>query len=174
MKFDKISFGSYPQSDSKTNEPIEWLVLKTNNNKALLLSDKILHVMPFASNTDDFEKSEVRRWLNGQFYNSAFTDEEKARMVNISNNDKVSLISYEEITKALPAESLRRRQMTNVAKKFKSGFNKKTGTGNWMLRTSSNYYKPSPAIQIVGPKGDIDPLLANFPYGVVPVIIITL
>lgn len=176
LKFEKITFGSYPQSDPKVAEPIEWLILKSENNKALLLSDKVLHIMWFDKESSDFEKSDVYNWLNGHFYNTAFSETEKSRMENvIGTNAKVSLLSYKEVTEALPAESLRRRPITNVVKRFKKGFDKKTGMGNWMLRTPSNRYKNMPAIQVVGPKGDIDPLGVNLPcYGVVPAIIIRL
>lgn len=174
MKFEKMFFGTYPQNDPKTADPIEWLILKTENGKALLLSNKVLHIMWFDKNSSDFAKSDVRNWLNGQFYSTAFSETEKSRMVSVSGlNDKVGLLSYEEVTQALPAESLRQRPITNVVKRFKKGFNKKTGMGNWMLRTSSDYYKPMPAIQVVGPKGEIDPMPSNVPgYGVVPAIII--
>lgn len=175
LKFEKIQFGTYPQSDAKTAEPIEWLVLKKENGKALLLSDKVLHSMRFDADSSDFARSEVCNWLNGHFYKNAFSETEKLRIETLSGaNVKVSLLSYEEATEALPAESLRRRPVTNVVKRMKlAGYNKKTGMGNWMLRTPSNKYKPTAAIQIVGVKGEIDLLPVNVPgYGVVPAIII--
>lgn len=179
MKLETISFGEYPQSNQKTAEPIEWLVLKKENNKALLLSEKILNMMIFDTSSADFAKSDVRNWLNGQFYNTAFSDEEKARMVTLNGSaDKVSLLSYEEATALLPAESLRRRIITEAAKKGKTSFDKKTGMGSWMLRSTNFKAYKTPSIYVVGHKGEIDPLPIEFfkvaPFGVVPAIIITL
>lgn len=41
---DTVKFGSYPQNDvsGKTKEPIEWIVLEIQNDKALLLSKFII------------------------------------------------------------------------------------------------------------------------------------
>lgn len=176
MQFEKISFGSYPQSDPKTAEPIEWLVLKKQNGKAILMSDKILHSMVFAADDSDYSKSDVRNWLNGAFYNTAFSEEEKSRLVSV-DCDKVTLLSYETVKELLPAPSLRIRQVTEVAKRVKHAhYKKKAKTGSWMLSSSSDALKYMPAIQIVGGKGEIDPMpisaKAPILWGVVPVIII--
>ncbi len=86
-----IEFGSYPQTkdgDTFKVEPIKWRVLEINNGKALLLSEKILDAHMFAEESNNYANSEIRRWLNNEFYNEAFNDEEKSRIVttNVDNS----------------------------------------------------------------------------------------
>lgn len=35
---DYVEFGNYPQNNSDTKEPIEWLVLDVSGNEALIIS----------------------------------------------------------------------------------------------------------------------------------------
>ena len=75
-----ITFGSYPQTASgKDDTPIEWLVLEVQENRALLLSRFGLNAMQYYSWKRDitWEKSLIREWLNGEFYDRAFTEEEQ-------------------------------------------------------------------------------------------------
>lgn len=81
---DTVEFGSYPQSDISGNnkEPIEWVVLKKDNyNKTvLLLSKKVLDVVHYKKNEDDnafWQDSLLRQYLNNDFYDSAFSRDEK-------------------------------------------------------------------------------------------------
>ena len=86
-KGDVITFGTYK------GEEINWLVLKVNKNKLLLLSEKVLDFIPF--NADDkyatWETSSLRKYLNGEFLKTAFGDEEKLKIeqVTIKNKDNM-------------------------------------------------------------------------------------
>ena len=84
--WDCIWFGNYFQSDSSSKEPVKWRVLSVNGDEAFLLSDKILDMYEFTINEYGsanivWENSGVRAWLNGYFYNSAFSDEEKKSII---------------------------------------------------------------------------------------------
>lgn len=78
---DHLTFGLYEQDGDWENdeEPIEWLVLDIQNNKALLLSQYALNSKPY--NTDyeavSWENSSLRQWLNGWFLKFSFSDAEK-------------------------------------------------------------------------------------------------
>lgn len=90
-KNDIIEFGTYPQTkdgDTFKVEPIKWRVLDINNGEALLLSEKILDAHMFAEESNNYADSEIRRWLNNEFYNKAFNKEEKSRIVttNVDNS----------------------------------------------------------------------------------------
>ncbi len=82
-----VFFGKYPQDSSDTDQkqPIEWIVLEEKKNKKLLLSKYILDYKPYndSSNMDEpiWEDSDIRRWLNTEFMNEAFSDEEKIKIV---------------------------------------------------------------------------------------------
>lgn len=105
--------------------PIEWLVLARNGNKALLISRYGLDAQPY--NTDytsvTWETCTLRTWLNGTFYNKAFSSAEQAAILTTSvdnsqnqcfslwgtsggNNtqDKVFLLSYAKANKYFGVE----------------------------------------------------------------------
>lgn len=76
-----VTFGSYEQDNDLTNgaEPIEWIVLKVDGEKALMVSRYALDCQPF--NTDGgyvtWEWCSLRYWLNDTFYNTAFDQDER-------------------------------------------------------------------------------------------------
>lgn len=61
-------------------EPIEWIVLKSANGKALVLSRKVLDSCGLSTAWDDtaWDNSVARKWLNSTFHNRAFSAAEKA------------------------------------------------------------------------------------------------
>ena len=75
-----IIFGRYPQTENGGVQPIEWLVLKREENKALLVSKCALFAAPFDSihNSAAWLTSSIRNTLNGEFYKMAFSDKERA------------------------------------------------------------------------------------------------
>lgn len=85
-----IVFGHYPQKiDSTEDSPIEWVVLDIRNNEALLLSLYGLDIQPYDKTHDYYhrsfmvfwETSTIRAWLNSDFFNRAFSDDEKCAVV---------------------------------------------------------------------------------------------
>lgn len=63
-------------------EPIEWFVISTEDDGVCLLSRYVLTSLPFDSDqdTDEWEDCSLREWLNGEFYNDSFTEEERSRI----------------------------------------------------------------------------------------------
>ena len=100
--------------DSEGN-PYKWQVLDVDdeNEKALLVTKDIVALMAFAEGTETWEDSLVRQWLNNDFINEAFTDEEAAIILSTditiapnaeygtsggnSTTDKVFLLSEAEV-----------------------------------------------------------------------------
>ena len=76
---------------------IDWCVLDVENNKALLISERILEKRRFDASSNVWAKSELYNYLNGQFYNS-FNKSEKAK-VYPSNEGHVFLLSIYEAKK---------------------------------------------------------------------------
>ncbi len=86
----EVIFGTYEQDDNLENgaEPIEWIVLKRDGENALLLSKYALDAKPFNDQDEpiSWEKCTLRKWLNEDFLNTAFTEEEK-EVVQLRNVD---------------------------------------------------------------------------------------
>lgn len=77
--FDSVEFGKYMQNDT-AQTPIEWVVLDRVDGKALLISKYVLDHKKYNEVPDDsvtWETSSLRAWLNNEFYNTAFNEEEK-------------------------------------------------------------------------------------------------
>lgn len=132
---DKVTFGQYRQHmvsrDVPANpEPIVWLVLAVNGDRALLLADQPLVGMPY--NSEDhflyevtWETCSLRAWLNDEFLNDAFSPEEQRAIPetavttpDFANNgfvvsggndtaDKVFVLSTEELEKYLKTDKNR-------------------------------------------------------------------
>ena len=89
-----IEFGNYPQDKDGTEKPIEWIVMKKEGNQILLLSKYVLDAKPYNKEWEDvtWETSDIRQWLNNEFYTTAFNKAEKAKI-------QTSLIKNEDNSK---------------------------------------------------------------------------
>ena len=115
---DYVTFGSYEQDNNMANgaEAIEWQVLDKKDGKVLLLSKYILDCKKYNEvfKYVTWETCTLRSWLNNEFYNSAFNNNEQnyittAYLTNEDNPvsgtyggnntyDKVFLLSLAEAT----------------------------------------------------------------------------
>ena len=98
---DSVVFGKYEQDDDLANgkEDIEWIILDNSNNKMLLLSKYVLDGMMFHNENKyiNWNESSTRQWLNAEFYNGAFDEEEKKcilRKENLNNAIDVYYMTY--------------------------------------------------------------------------------
>ena len=131
-----VTFGSYPQTKAGNDTtPIEWLVLARDGDKALVISRYALDAEPY--NTEytsvTWETCSLRTWLNNDFYNKAFSAEEKESIVlskvtadknpkystNPGNdtNDNVFLLSIPEVNNYFKDDASRRCVYTDYAVK---------------------------------------------------------
>ena len=95
---DIVKFGNYPQTSNGDIQPIEWQVLSKENNKMLVISKYGLDCKIFDSSSDNWANSEIRNWLNGEFYNKAFNEKEKksiksSNLSDVGTTDNVFLLS---------------------------------------------------------------------------------
>ena len=91
-KGDTVSFGVYEQDGDADNgpEPIQWVVLDKIDGQLLLLSADILearqyHHVPFEEVT--WENSDLRAWMNGDFYEGAFTPVQRGLIETVHNEN---------------------------------------------------------------------------------------
>lgn len=80
---------------------IEWTVLYKDKSKALLLSNIILERKKIDSenNHKDWNDCELKHFLNEEFYNKLFSSKEKKAIVPNDYEEKISLLSQEDIDK---------------------------------------------------------------------------
>ncbi|MBQ7502157.1 hypothetical protein IJT93_05505 [bacterium] len=124
-------------------KPIRWLIAEVDIEKrqALLISKKGLDCRPYHSLTVNpgWEASELRRWLNGDFLQEAFTSEELERLLPAGHSgaepqERVFILSKDELDRYLPAISERRCQITAYAFS-RGGYCDDQGDCCWWLRT---------------------------------------
>ena len=151
---DYVTFGSYPQSSSDSNEKIEWLVLDKKDGKLLLISKYVLDARPYNNpyeakkTTDDWDSSWIRGWLNNEFMEKAFDSFEQSHIEHsvvkgIKNNksvekdtfDKVFLLSWDELETYFSSDEARDAIPTEYAKLEDVPVNKSWGPGCfWLTR----------------------------------------
>lgn len=81
---DIISFGQYEQDNNLENgqEAIEWIVYANNGDELLLISKNALDCRRYHTEkqTVDWENSDIRKWLNSDFYSNAFSESQKEQI----------------------------------------------------------------------------------------------
>ena len=133
-----VTFGHYEQDGNFDNgpEPIEWIVLDLQGEKALLLSKKILRQMRFNLTETEvtWETCTLREWLNKDFFKEAFNQTEQKYIVLSENDnskkqgnpnypskygndttDSVFLLSYAEVFKYIPETERRICEITDYS-----------------------------------------------------------
>ena len=102
--YEYVQFGSYPTDADGTVRPILWRVLRADSNEAWLLSEYVLFGSPVHGDYEHYqgwEKSDLYLYLNSVFINDAFTAEERAALVNrTEDNALVTLITSDEMKDA--------------------------------------------------------------------------
>lgn len=93
-----VTFGCYEQDGNVINgkEPIEWTILTKEGNFALLFSKKILECRRYGSSMSDrwWSTSELRRWLNDNFYYIAFSETEQKKVMSYSGETRPFNMNY--------------------------------------------------------------------------------
>lgn len=90
---DKYYFGSYPiESKNAAPTPLKWRVLDSDSDYYTLILDEVIFSGRYGNSLDDanWKESEIRKFLNGEFFSKAFDDEMKADIVD-TNNDYTAI-----------------------------------------------------------------------------------
>ena len=129
-----VTFGSYPQTEAGNDDtPIEWLVLESDGETALLISRYALDCKPYNEKFEatTWEKCTLRGWLNSEFFNKAFSTEEKRYILQSdvsadknpkystnpgnATKDNVFLLSIVEANKYFKSDDARKCAPTDYA-----------------------------------------------------------
>lgn len=93
-----VSFGKFKQNKFNDATDIQWIVLDTSPNRALLLSRFVLDAKHFHSTYGEctWEKSQIREYLNDSFYVNSFSEQEKQLIlpVRLDNSDDEETILF--------------------------------------------------------------------------------
>lgn len=143
-----IEFGEYEQDNDTANgnEQIEWVVLAIEGNKALIISRYALDYKLYNQTHNEirWENCSLREWLNGSFYNSAFSSAQKQFILETSYDkeagndakDMVFVLSYKEASTYFVTDSDRVCQNTAYCS-AQGAYNSADGYCNWWLRSPS-------------------------------------
>lgn len=145
----KIKLGSYEQDNDTSNgaEPISWIVLNVDGTEATLISEYCIDVQRYhdTETAVSWEESSLNMWLNRDFLNTAFTEEEQKYLIrtaidNYSSYDKIWILDLDEVNRYLPNQEDKLSKVTKYA--AARGAAKSTeGYGTWLLRTHKNSQK---------------------------------
>lgn len=116
---DSVVFGEYEQDGNAGNgaEDIEWIVLCSDDETVTLISKYVLDCVKYHENKDKpsyWSEASLRTWLNGDFFDTAFSDAESALICEKENTnpnndeyktaggentlDRVYILSIDEVT----------------------------------------------------------------------------
>lgn len=163
-------FGQWEQDGDTSNEaePLHWRLLYEEGGFKYAICDSIIEIRAFGGGLQNWERSNLRSWLNGEFYQTAFNDSEKAKIVkrdqlNLGNDfwvasddrgtaDFVFLPSQKEVLQLLPNKNDRRASPSAYARD-----NAKLGNDiefvSWWLRTNGIFIGQAMTVE---PNGDIN------------------
>lgn len=150
---DYVVFGTYEQDNNASNgtENIEWIVLQIKDGKALVISRYGLDSQRYHTNRTDitWETCSLRKWLNDNFINSAFSDKERTIIPTVTvaadkntkydtdpgkaTQDQVFLLSHPEVKRYFRSDVA--RQCTPTVYAVARGVYENGGGCNWWLRS---------------------------------------
>ena len=185
---DIIEFGSYEQDNDSSNgpEPIEWRVLEVSGGSALVVSEDALDARAYNNEWVSITWAEctLRGWLNGEFYDTAFNEEEKGRIAltkvqNADNpeygtsggadtEDRIFLLSLEEAERYFEDDEDRQAFPTEYAVAKGIWVWEKTGTVWWWLRSPGSNSSTAAGVLADGSLGLYGFDVSNFRYAVRP------
>ena len=146
-----ITLGEYEQNNDAADgpEPIEWIVLDIQDNKALVLSKYLLDTIMYHNRATyvNWENCNLRNWLNNDFLQTSFDPEAQQSILitTVKNGidqgvedlsidggndteDQVFLLSYQEVMKYFKSDNLRIAFPTDYAVSL-------CGTASWYTRS---------------------------------------
>ena len=154
---DYITFGTYEQDNDPANgkEPIEWLVLPSDDGSLWLMSKNCLDCVQYNTEWKDvtWETCSLRAWLNSEFLNEAFSPAEQSRILTVrvpaetenfygmnpgrDTTDRVFVLSATEVGELElgGAPNFKAIPLTTAYAAAKGAAIYENGSSDWWLRT---------------------------------------
>ncbi len=164
-----ITFGAFPQSAAgAAAEPLEWTVLDVKDGAALLITAKAIDCRQYHGDntTVTWETCDLRKWLNGEFFENTFSADEKAAIqvtatpnpnstvhgANGGNDteDKVFLLNVDEASALFADDESRKAEATPYAVAKGAFINERTGKAWWWLRSPGYYVSDAAGVNYLG------------------------
>jgi hypothetical protein len=130
-------------------EPIAWRVHSSKGNTVTVVCDSVIDRVVFDQDksADQYANSDVRTWLNTQFFNAAFSADQQEIVTTTklieaeeSIEDKVFLLSRDEVNKTelFATNDERRLISSDYIRAIGARVDPQTGVGIWWIRTFAN------------------------------------
>ena len=140
---DCFEFGRYPQGAYAEVMPITWRVLRRDSDSLLVVAEKCLDCKPYHEKFTKITWADcsLRHWLNADFYNRAFNEQERALILQtyVINNagpdtdDHVFLLSINEANRFFADDAARQAVPTDFT--VERGVYASVGWTWWWLRS---------------------------------------
>lgn len=169
--------------------PIEWEVLDSDSDYYLLISKKILDYHTF---NDFWHKSDIRLWLNEDFFNIAFSIQEKQSLLKIVQTtqyhpyedayidkkdpqyietvDYITLLDENEVQKIDYGYEPGSEESESRVAYCSAYANVEEKAGTWWLRGPAIWNYGNLQEQLISARGDCTNWYGTYSYGVRPVI----
>ena len=167
---DTIRFGRYEQDGIESNgkEEIVWQVLAKEDGRLLVISQYALDCLQYNVSAEDntWKRSSLRGWMNADFLQSAFRDEEQMLIPILtvsegentrakerfgsSTNDQLFLLSLTEAESFFSSAEALRCTATDYAKARGCYINSEMGTCIWWLRAPGSYSNRAAYVDFTG------------------------
>ncbi|MCR5296147.1 MAG: DUF6273 domain-containing protein [Clostridiales bacterium] len=149
-----VQFGRFSgDEDGSEAVPIDWMVLEATDRKALLITLYALRKERFNENRKgqaSWESSDIRAWLNGEFYQKAFSpDEQKSILLtNINNSALQGYRDYPKRDEAYTQDSVFLLSCAETVRNMKTGMERRCMETprssykyfcSWWLRSPGRY-----------------------------------
>ncbi len=194
----RILMGTYEQDGNPGNgaKPIEWDVLYEKDDMMLVISHLVLDCRQINDEFTDvtWETCTLRKWMNNDFYNSAFSEDEKnhIQLVKLSNindsptgggrdtQDRVFCLSVDEIEclYGLIGKSSPFPDLVSEGTRYVYGYSSVYGYSaggdhcNWWTRTEGQWEKNYVPIDVFHGAIGFPEQVTDF-YGICPAMLIT-
>ncbi|MCR4595007.1 MAG: DUF6273 domain-containing protein [Clostridiales bacterium] len=148
-----IMFGQYPKAAGGSEEPIEWEILDEQGDKILLISKYALDCKKYNGEKTSvtWETCTLRTWLNTTFLNATFSPAEQGKILTTlvsadknpeyntdpgnDTNDKVFLLSINEVNEYFSSDAERECKPTKYAVAQGADIADRNGNCSWWLRS---------------------------------------
>lgn len=159
-------------------EPVVWRVVNIDSSGITVLADNTVDSQPYMNTVDPATRqtSYLKNWLNDNFYNTAFNQEEKSKLESYGNSEKykVKLLTESEVCSdeyGFTNDSERTASGTDYAKSQGLYFDEKNENSMWWISASEESEK-APIVNCDGSVSTDGNAVNRTSVGVRPVITI--